>query len=113
MTSLAVNVLTYYVCQCIVIYALIFFRQRERRHRYEGHSSDSHSSVSRTPSPGRSPRVVRRDRKDRDMRDFENDRERERDRERDRRDDREKFRTESRRRYKDSPLRSLSPRNSR
>ncbi|KAF3421409.1 hypothetical protein E2986_00251 [Frieseomelitta varia] len=88
-------------------------KQRERRHRYEGHSSDSHSSVSRTPSPGRSPRIVRRERKDRDIRDFENDRERERDRERDRRDDREKFRSESRRRYRDSPLRSLSPRNSR
>ncbi|XP_043605107.1 CLK4-associating serine/arginine rich protein-like isoform X1 [Bombus pyrosoma] len=88
-------------------------KQRERRHRYEGHSSDSHSSVSRTPSPGRSPRIVRRERKDRDVRDFEHDRERERDRERDRRDDREKFRSESRRRYRDSPLRSLSPRNSR
>ncbi|XP_076301147.1 uncharacterized protein LOC143219160 isoform X1 [Lasioglossum baleicum] len=88
-------------------------KQRERRHRYEGHSSDSHSSVSRTPSPGRSPRIVRRDRKDRDMRDFESDRDRERDRERDRRDDREKFRTESRRRYRDSPIRSLSPRSSR
>ncbi|XP_029033069.1 CLK4-associating serine/arginine rich protein-like isoform X1 [Osmia bicornis bicornis] len=88
-------------------------KQRERRHRYEGHSSDSHSSVSRTPSPGRSPRIVRRERKDRDIRDFENDRERERDRERDRRDDREKFRTESRRRYRESPVRSLSPRNSR
>ncbi|XP_006624313.1 CLK4-associating serine/arginine rich protein isoform X1 [Apis dorsata] len=88
-------------------------KQRERRHRYEGHSSDSHSSISRTPSPGRSPRVIRRERKERDMRNFENDRERERDRERDKRDDREKFRTESRRRYRDSPLRSLSPRNSR
>ncbi|XP_001121363.2 CLK4-associating serine/arginine rich protein [Apis mellifera] len=88
-------------------------KQRERRHRYEGHSSDSHSSISRTPSPGRSPRIIRRERKERDMRNFENDRERERDRERDKRDDREKFRTESRRRYRDSPLRSLSPRNSR
>ncbi|XP_015429065.1 PREDICTED: CLK4-associating serine/arginine rich protein-like isoform X1 [Dufourea novaeangliae] len=88
-------------------------KQRERRHRYEGHSSDSHSSVSRTPSPGRSPRLVRRDRKERDTRDFESDRDRERDRERDRRDDREKFRTESRRRYRDSPMRSLSPRSSR
>lgn len=96
----------------VLLYGTIF-RQRERRHRYEGHSSDSHSSVSRTPSPGRSPRIVRRERKDRDIRDFENDRERERDRERDRRDDREKFRTESRRRYRESPLRSLSPRNSR
>ncbi|XP_017886245.1 CLK4-associating serine/arginine rich protein isoform X2 [Ceratina calcarata] len=92
-------------------------KQRERRHRYEGHSSESHSSVSRTPSPGnRSPRISRRDRKERD---FDNpDRERDRDnreRERGRGEDRnEKFRTESnRRRYRDSPLRSLSPRNSR
>ncbi|XP_071555755.1 uncharacterized protein [Temnothorax nylanderi] len=83
-------------------------KQRERRHRYEGHSSDTRSSVSRTPSPSRSPRhhAVRRDRRDMDG-------DRERDRERDRRDDRDRGRTESRRRYRDSPLRSLSPRNNR
>ncbi|KAG7199428.1 hypothetical protein KM043_014056 [Ampulex compressa] len=90
-------------------------KQRERRHRYEGHSSDSRSTVSRTPSPGRSPRhhIVRRERRDRDIRDLELERERERDRERERRDDRERCRTESRRRYRDSPIRSLSPRSSR
>ncbi|EFN68597.1 Splicing factor, arginine/serine-rich 16 [Camponotus floridanus] len=84
-------------------------KQRERRHRYEGHSSDTRSSISRTPSPNRSPRHhVRRER-----RDMDGDRERERDRERDRRDDRDRSRTESRRKYRDSPLRSLSPRSSR
>ncbi|XP_011062645.1 PREDICTED: CLK4-associating serine/arginine rich protein isoform X1 [Acromyrmex echinatior] len=87
-------------------------KQRERRHRYEGHSSDTRSSMSRTPSPSRSPRhhTVRRDRRDTDG---DRERDRDRDRERDRRDDRDRSRTESRRRYRNSPLRSLSPRNNR
>ncbi|XP_066587182.1 CLK4-associating serine/arginine rich protein [Prorops nasuta] len=101
-------------------------KQRERRHRYEGHSSDTHSSVSRTPSPNRSPRhqVNRKERRDRDLRDSdvnqERDREKDRDRERERerergreRHDRERCRLDARRRYRDSPLRSLSPRSSR
>ncbi|XP_015587906.1 CLK4-associating serine/arginine rich protein [Cephus cinctus] len=90
-------------------------KQRERRHRYEGHSSDSRSSTSRSPSPGRSPRhqIIRRERRDRDTRDAEIENDRDRDRDRDRRDERDKNRQDSRRRYRDSPPRSLSPRSSR